>query len=831
MGSDCRHALTLKFVGKQPNLSGSLLPDTMPTPFARLVRAWQQNFSVYTALDPVSAEIRGKHLSSILRLAPFTLGANLANGILICIAFADTSLLLPVLCWLFSLTVIAGLGMRAWWIGRKKQIKTASPHAMRRAVWNSTYLAAIWGLMPALLFPQASASQQVLIASIIPGMMCGGAFILSPIPQAALAYLWVITLPSLFAVLSMQNIWFNVVGGLLLVYAMVVTVWVWNAAKAANARLKSEREAERQSQMVSLLLRDFEEQTADVLWEINMTGQFTHVTHKLAALMNQRPAQLAQTTLQNWFKEHCSDLTPLKQAMRAGKPFRKLLLPIHLDGENQFWSLTARPLFDEGGHCFGWRGVISDVTQEHQAQMRLQDMAQFDVLTGSHNRGYLREQLAAALDSAVTRGTHGALLCLDVDNFKGINDALGHTVGDQVLQALAHRIRKICRDRTVARLGGDEFAIVLHPIEQDRDAMAVAMDLLDGMNEPIVVGEHTVNMGISIGVGLIPEHGENLDELLANADLALMAAKANGRGRAEVFARSLGERNRRKLTLEHELRRALRNNQFTLYWQPKVQTEDWYICGAEALLRWNHPTLGQIPPSEFIPVAESAGLITDIGNWVMHEACRVAARDLPGLTISINASPAQLLRTDFIAHVDTALSNAKLPPENLEIEITESLFMDASPVALRNLRALHKRGVRVALDDFGTGYSSLAYLRKFPFDTLKIDRAFVCDLLSRPDARAIVRTIIDLARTLGMDTVAEGVEEPAQLVVLERAGCHVIQGYLIAKPVSIEEFHALLENWIPGNAPQVSAVPQTEFGQMAAMRSFQSSMDATTIFG
>ncbi|MGE5452240.1 MAG: putative bifunctional diguanylate cyclase/phosphodiesterase [Acidobacteriota bacterium] len=804
----------------------------MPNIFHRLNQIWQQNFSVYTALDPVSAEIRGKHLRNILRLAPFTLGANIANGLMICLAFANTAWFWPVLCWFASLVIIAGLGMRAWWVSRRRQINTASPHAIRRAVWNAIYLATVWGLMPALLFSQATSAQQVLIASIMPGMMCAGAFILSSIPQAGLAYLWVMTIPSLYGVLSIQSLWYNVVGALLLIYAVVVSMGVWTAAKAANARLKSEREADRQSQMVSLLLRDFEEQTADVLWEINMSGQFTHVSHKLAALLNERASALAETSLQNWFKEHCTDLAPLKQAMRAGKPFRKLVLPIHLDGKNHFWAITARPLFAEDGHCFGWRGVISDVTQERQAQLRLQDMAQFDALTGTHNRGFLREQLAMALDSAATKGTRGALLCLDVDNFKGINDALGHTVGDQVLQALAARLQQLCQNCTVARLGGDEFAILLHPLKEDSDPTIMALTLLDSMKEPFVVGEHTVNMGISIGVGLLPEHGENLDELLANADLALMAAKNNGRGRAEVFARSLGERNRRKLTLEHELRRALINNQFTLYWQPKVQTEDWYICGAEALLRWHHPTLGPIPPSEFIPVAEAGGLITDIGNWVMREACKVAARDLPGLTISINASPAQLLRTDFIMQVDAALNDANLPAENLEIEITESLFMDASPVALRNLRALHKRGVRVALDDFGTGYSSLAYLRKFPFDTLKIDRAFVCELLSRPDARAIVRTIIDLARTLGMDTVAEGVEEPAQLVVLERAGCNVIQGYLIAKPVPISEFHALLENWIPGNAPQVSAVPQTEFGQMAALRAHHpSSMDATTIFG
>lgn len=800
-------------------------------PLQRLKNLWQQDFAVYSAQDPVSAEIRGKHLSSILRVAPMTLSANIANGALIVAAFFNTAAMLPVLCWFFSLSVFVAIGFRAWLIGRKREIKTASPYAMKRSMWHAAGMAAIWGILPVMLFPQGTPYQHLLLGTIIPGMMGGGAFILSSIPQAGLVYLWVMTLPSLFAILSVGDPWYAVIGTLLLIYASVVSVGVWNAARIANARLVSEREADRQSQIVSLLLRDFEEQTADVLWEINIAGQFTHVSHKLAALMNERASALSETTLQDWFKAHCQDLTPLKQAMRSGKPFRKLLLQVHMEGKNHYWSITARPLFDEAGHCFGWRGVISDVTQEHEAQLRLQTMAQFDALTGSHNRAYLREQLAAALDGAVTKGTRSALLCLDVDNFKGINDALGHSVGDQILQHLAKRLRGMCADSVVARLGGDEFAVLISPLEHDQQAMEMALHLIETMREPLTINEHVVTVGFSIGVGLIPEHGENIDEILANADMALMAAKAHGRGRAEFFARSLGERNRRKLTLENELRRALVNKQFTLYWQPKVQTEDWYVCGAEALLRWHHPTLGPIPPAEFIPVAEAAGLINDIGNWVLREACRVAAKELPGLTISLNASPAQLMRTDFIMHVDAALSLAGLPPENLEVEITESLFMDASPVTIRNLRALHKRGVRVALDDFGTGYSSLAYLRKFPFDTLKIDRAFVTELLSRPDARAIVRTIIDLARTLGMDTVAEGVEEPAQLAVLERAGCHVIQGYLIAKPVPISEFHELLENWIPGNSPQVSAVPQTEFGQMAALRASPSSMDATTIFG
>ena len=309
-----------------------------------------------------------------------------------------------------------------------------------------------------------------------------------------------------------------------------------------------------------------------------------------------------------------------------------------------------------------------------------------------------------------------------------------------------------------------------------------------------------------------PDAPRKLDEVLANADLALGAAKGAGRGRCELFHADMGERLRLRIALERDLRDALARRELTLHWQPQVDTEAWRVSGCEALLRWQHPRHGMVPPLQFIPIAEESGFIVELGEWVLQEACRVGAKQLPGLTVNVNVSPMQLVRDDFTAVVRRALAEAHLDAHRLEIEITESLFIDASPKALANLEALRQMGVRVALDDFGTGYSSLAYLRQFPFDTLKIDRAFVRELVTQRDARAIVKSIMDLARALGMSTVAEGVEEPAQYELLCRAGCEYVQGYLIARPMPIEGVKELIASWAMQRAPQMESVPDSIFG-------------------
>jgi predicted signal transduction protein with EAL and GGDEF domain len=347
----------------------------------------------------------------------------------------------------------------------------------------------------------------------------------------------------------------------------------------------------------------------------------------------------------------------------------------------------------------------------------------------------------------------------------------------------------------VARLGGDEFAVLMLHAVQPADAAALAQRLIDALSQPIELGSRRLRVGASIGGTLSEDGSIGVDELLVRADMALYSAKDLGRGRYALYTPNLGERSRRLGDIELGLRHAVQRGQLALHWQPKVDIAGWKIVGAEALLRWRHPELGNVPPAEFIVVAEQAGLIDEIGHWVLLEACRAGAGALVGLVVSVNVSPTQLRDEHYVSRVRDALRETGIEAPRLELEITESIFMDDIDGVLERLRALRSLGVRVALDDFGTGYSSLAYLRRFPFDTLKIDRAFVSEVLLRKDARAIVQTIASMAATLGMRTVSEGVESAQQLAAVAAAGCDEIQGYLVSRPQALAGFVALMRDW------------------------------------
>jgi diguanylate cyclase (GGDEF)-like protein len=428
-----------------------------------------------------------------------------------------------------------------------------------------------------------------------------------------------------------------------------------------------------------------------------------------------------------------------------------------------------------------------------ERERRITQLAFNDSLTGLPNRAFFRQQLGIELQQAEHRGARVALLGIDLDNFKAINDTLGHPIGDELLREVARRLRANAGDALTARLGGDEFVVLIGDSGGEGGPGALAQRIIDAIVQPFATGGHELAVGASVGIALYPDDGRDTDTLMKNADLALYQAKQEGRGTYRFFEAAMNARAQARRQIESDLRRALAGGELELYFQPLFDLEADRICAFEALLRWNHPTRGLVSPVEFIPVAEETGLIVPIGNWVLQEACRAARQWPPDIRVAVNVSSVQFRKSGLANAVMQALAVSGLQPARLEVEITESIFLENSEATLSVLHSLRALGIKIALDDFGTGYSSLSYLQSFPFDKIKIDRSFIQELLHRPGASAIVQAIIDLARALGMETTAEGVEDSAQLTELRVHGCSSVQGFLFSRPVKAAEALRLIE--------------------------------------
>ncbi len=432
-----------------------------------------------------------------------------------------------------------------------------------------------------------------------------------------------------------------------------------------------------------------------------------------------------------------------------------------------------------------------DVTEQRQAAARIAFLARHDSLTGLANRAALREELERA-SAASQRGESLALLCLDLDRFKPVNDTYGHAAGDELLRQVAQRLRACARKYdVVARMGGDEFAVVQRHAPQPLGASSLAQRIIDALSQPFEVDTHVVHIGTSIGIAIGPDDGTDPQALQRSADLALYDAKSNGRGTHRFFEPQMNQRIDARRGLENDLRRAIAEQQFTLAYQPRFSLDPHGIVGIEALLRWNHPHRGVVSPADFVPLAEETGLIVPIGRWVLEQACRDALAWPAHVTVAVNLSAVQLLRGHALPDAMHALEVTGLPARRLEVEVTESAMLKDTAIVLSALHALRAKGVRIAMDDFGTGFSSLSHLRSFPFDHLKIDRSFVRDAPERADLRAIVRGVATLARGLRMQTTIEGVETPAQLEAVRPLGCDAVQGFYFARPMPAESLPAL----------------------------------------
>jgi diguanylate cyclase (GGDEF)-like protein len=448
--------------------------------------------------------------------------------------------------------------------------------------------------------------------------------------------------------------------------------------------------------------------------------------------------------------------------------------------------VTVQPMADGGTVT-----THQDITEQRRSEAKIAHMALHDALTGLPNRVLFNDRVAQAL-ARCERGQVAATHMLDLDRFKAVNDTLGHAAGDKLLELVAKRLRSVTREvDTVARMGGDEFAILQDCIVQPADATALARRIIEALSEPYDIDGQQAVIGTSVGIAMGPANGRRPDELIRNADLALYRAKSEGRGNYHFFEPGMDARMQERRSIEHDLRKALREGQFELHYQPVVALTDDEIQGFEALVRWRHPHRGMIQPSAFIQLAEEIGFIVPLGEWVIRQACATAATWPDHLKVAVNLSPAQFRSAGLVKVVVGALAASKLAPERLELEITETALLQDSEATLTTLYQLRALGVRVAMDDFGTGYSSLGYLQKFPFDRIKIDRSFVKDVAADVSSLNIIRAVAAMARGFGMATTAEGVETREQLDAIRAEGCTEMQGFLFSQPLPAGEIERL----------------------------------------
>jgi len=468
-------------------------------------------------------------------------------------------------------------------------------------------------------------------------------------------------------------------------------------------------------------------------------------------------------------------------------------------GEACVWLTTKSPLRDGDSSIDAVLTSSLNITDRKKAERHLAHLAHHDALTGLPNRTFLQDRIRRELARARRGDRMFALLMLDIDRFKTVNDALGHHAGDALICSVGERLGGMLRKKDViARLGGDEFAILLGDLRENQQAVETAETLLGALKQPFTIAGEDIVVSASIGLVLHPNDGDDAENLLKKVDIAMYRAKAEGRNVCRAFDPAMMTSARGEITLEAELRHALANQEFELFYQPQIDLRSGRIIGAEALIRWRHPVRGLVRPLDFLPFAEETGLIIPINEWVIAEACRVckgwSKDDLPRLRMAVNLSPVQFRNRDMVALVGDVLDRTGLDPKLLELELTETILMHDAEAVTVALRELRRRGVSISIDDFGTGYSSLAYVKKFPVDRIKIDQSFVRNMTTDPNDAAIVRAVINLGHSLGIDVIAEGVENQDQVEILRTEGCEEAQGYLFAKPLPLAEFEALVRS-------------------------------------
>ncbi|HEV2817074.1 MAG TPA: EAL domain-containing protein [Allosphingosinicella sp.] len=685
-----------------------------------------------------------------------------------------------------GLMLVVDLAACLWF--RKRPISSLAPHVATRGAAGYALLAnLLWGAAAIAAAP-VSAQDPALLAIALAGGVLSIPIAFLTFPSLALIGCVGLVAKTLFLSRNPAG-----AAAAALLCACLVRLSLRRAADRA-AELRRRIEVSWVAQRASRFIDEFEQSGRGWFWETTGRGALSYVSEHLAAHLQISAEDLIGRPFSELIgaDEGGESERTLGFHLSARLPFTDITVRANTAAET-WWSLSGTPSFDEHGRFLGFRGIGTDLTQQRRSEDEINRLAKYDSLTGLPNRMLMRRTLDEALQNSASGASACALFLIDLDRFKNVNDTLGHPIGDALLKQVAQRLTNVIGDKgQIGRLGGDEFEAVLPGQDNGGTLGSLAERLIQQVSMPYSIEGHNISIGASVGVAISPANGTCADALIRNADLALYSAKAAGRGTFCFFAPEMHSEAQDRQMLENDLRKAIGRGELQLVYQPVVNAQTEELSGFEALVRWHHPSRGVISPSLFIPLAEESGLIPQIGEWVLRTACAEAAKWPEQIRVAVNLSPIQFVDPNLPTIVMSALANSQIQPRQLELEITEGVFLVESESTDDMFAKLKSLGVRLALDDFGTGYSSLGYLKKAPFDKIKIDQSFVRGAAKSGSRNAaIIRAIVTLAESLGMDTTAEGAETHDELTLIRELGCSHIQGYIFGRPMGPEEAGAL----------------------------------------
>ena len=672
---------------------------------------------------------------------------------------------------------------------------------LARFVMACACLGTAWAMLEIVLMSHSDPGQRALLYGIIIGMMSVPAMVT---PCSAAFAFWVpVTVGGLVSIGLVSSI--RDLGGTFLLtgYTSLSLFCLLYLNRALIRRVVAEIEQSDGRATIDLLLRDFEDSAGDWLWETDRQGRLTHVSARFADvaglpasdLLGQELAALVRAGAQPRDAALAAGFarkTEIEALIDCRLAFREVEVAVTLGGRVMCWALTGKPKLEPGGNFEGFRGVGSDITEKKAAQDRAAFLASFDDLTGLANRRRFREKLDAGLSAKADPPV--AVLCLDLDGFKAVNDRHGHAMGDELLRMFAERLRSLLRNADIcARLGGDEFAVAVFELGEQA-VLGAARRMIFELSQPYSAHGFVLEVGVSIGIAIAGAPGRSAEDLLKGADTALYRAKSEGRGTWRVFNEELRHAVDRRRELQEELAQAIAGGGLKLVFQPIAALGSWRPVAVEALVRWRRYGGEVVPSTEFVALAEDCGLIFDLGRWVLREACTQAALLAPDIRMAINVSPLQLRDRSFLPDLRSVLAETGVPPTRLDIEVTETAFLDINQATLDLLDEIHALGIGIILDDFGVGQTSLDHLRKYPFSVIKIDQSFIPEMPTSRASRAIVRGVVGMARELGIATTAEGIETAEHLDIVRELGCDYWQGYLLGRP---EEMASLMRQTRP----------------------------------